>query len=78
MSEGARRQSERSNCSTVNPASRTTTHRERVHGIGPRDGEKPPTVRHDGMLALANHAEARFLQPPDRLDVSDTRNLGQG
>ena len=38
-----------------------TTHRERIHGVVPRDGDDASTVGHDRVATLPHDADARAL-----------------
>lgn len=51
------------------------THREGIDGIAARDGDDSNTVRHDDVLALADNAEAGFLQSLHGLKVGDPGQL---
>jgi hypothetical protein len=50
------------------------SHRERVDGIVPGDGEDPNTVGHHDVLPLSSDPKACLLQGADGVLMVDTRN----
>ena len=50
-------------------------HRKGVDGVAARDSDDPASVRHHDVFALANNAEARFLQGLHGLKVGDPGQL---
>jgi len=50
-------------------------HRKGVDGVAAPDSDDPASVRHHDVFALANNAEARFLQGLHGLKVGDPGQL---
>ena len=51
------------------------THRERVHGVVPWDGQDSPAVGHDDVLALPGNVESSLFERPYGPKVRDPGHL---
>lgn len=55
-----------------------TTEGKCVDGVVTRDGEDARAVRHNDVLALANHRKSGLFESADGIEMINARNLWQG